>query len=406
MSKGNASTAPNPVTIQDPQGAIEIATRAVLLERFTAGLRSAILTGSLARGEGTWLYDRGSCRLAGDAEFIVVFDQGVTLPSADQVVAAQHRIEERLAADGIGAKIGLSPIKPNYLRSLHPHIFAYELLVHGKTIWGDEHMLDLAPPFAASDIPLEDGFRLLMNRIIELLEALCVDDCRAPLPERVRHKAIKLCLDMATSFLLFRNLYEPTYKGRAAALPTCLADATGTPIPCARFVERTLIATRWKLGEETREPTVNAEDLATLIGDVHALWRWELQVLSGLTYATDDNAAMRAWCADQKIAPRLRGWAAVAKRCDWMTRVASIPRWSITAFDGSPRRLVYAAASQVFFSLPMIFRLEPAAAKQLSWSQLRRQLPLAHALAPSASWRSAGAAIAWNYHHFLESTRA
>jgi len=36
---------------------------------FPRGLRAVVLTGSLARGEGTWLRDGSRVRLAGDADF-------------------------------------------------------------------------------------------------------------------------------------------------------------------------------------------------------------------------------------------------------------------------------------------------------------------------------------------------
>ena len=47
---------------------------------FQHGLRAVVLTGSLARGEGTWLHDGSRVRLAGDADFLCVFDDHAALP--------------------------------------------------------------------------------------------------------------------------------------------------------------------------------------------------------------------------------------------------------------------------------------------------------------------------------------
>ena len=84
--------------------------------------------------------------------------------------------QERLASAGIEAHLGMSPVSAGYLRRLRPNIFSFELISHGKVVWGDAHILKLAPQFEASEIPLDDGFRLLMNRMIELLEIVCEHD--------------------------------------------------------------------------------------------------------------------------------------------------------------------------------------------------------------------------------------
>lgn len=149
------------------------AVREIVADSFQPGLRSLVLTGSLARDEGTWLHEKDRMRLAGDAEFLAVFAEHARLPSADVVAAVERAVEKRLHESGLEVHIGLSPVGPRYLRSLRPHIFAYELLEHGRVTWGDENILSLAPRFSRADIPLEDGFRLLLNRIIELLEAMC-----------------------------------------------------------------------------------------------------------------------------------------------------------------------------------------------------------------------------------------
>ena len=401
-------SAVRPLPVINPGETIVASVRDALTRAWPAGLRAVVLTGSLARGEGTWLRDQSRTRLAGDAEFFAIFEDGAALPAAARIAALQQEIENQLRANLIEAKIGLSPVGLDYLRRLRPHIFAYELLAHGKVICGDPRILALAPNFSRAAIPLEDGFRLLVNRIIELIESLCAMPAEpgAKLPERVRHSAAKLWLDTATSFLLFQGQYESTYRARGVKLKRSLASGLETPIDAARFAERVELATRWKLGEGESEPTVTIADLVTQIGDVRALWRWELGRLNAASSAAGDSELVQRWIAGQPVAARLRGWAAVVKRHGLVASLGRLPRWSVQAMAGSPRYLIYAAASELFFALPAILRRDPRAEAALSWARVGRRLPLARELKNGVSWRNAGQAIAWNYHQFLESTRS
>ena len=50
-------------------------------------------------------------RLAGDADFLGVFDDHAPLPPPDRVARLKRVAEERLASAGIEAHIGLSPVR-------------------------------------------------------------------------------------------------------------------------------------------------------------------------------------------------------------------------------------------------------------------------------------------------------
>lgn len=389
----------------DYQEVVERVTCAVVRDRFGTALRSLILTGSLARREGTWHHEHGSTRLAGDAEFMVLFKDGAKLPSDLVRRSVQNLVEEHLLEEGIQATIGLSPVKSHFLRTLEPHIFGYELVAHGKTLWGDVNALDLAPRFAPSDIPLEDAFRLLMNRLIELLEALGMAPDLAALPAEVRYKAIKLCLDMATSYLLFSDRYESTYRGRAQALTEYSGNSATVPIPRQRFSDRTSLATRWKLGEDCHEPVVNAEHLTTLIGDVRALWRWELRTLTDSPLSASDDDLLASWLKHQSLAAGARGWAALAKRAGISSTIALLGLPAIATLRVSPRRRIYAAASSLFFCLPRLVG-EPAARPPRPSKVTLKYLLRLPTPNDFADWPGAARAIGDFYHHFLEHTRS
>jgi hypothetical protein len=373
---------------------------------FLDGLRSVVLTGSLARGEGTWLRDGSRVRLAGDTDVFVIFDDRAPVPPPDRVARLQRTMEDRLTADGIDAHIGLSPVRSDFLRRLQPNIFSYELTTHGKVLWGDEHILKFAPVFTPLDIPLDDGFRLLMNRMIELLESVCEVDAPATNAPAVRYRAMKLWLDMATSYLLFQRQYVPTYCGRAARLRELATDRSAlAPISLARFASRVALATRCKLGKsgEMRE----FADLNTLIDHAHSLWRWELERLTG-SGASDSNL-IRRWTASEPIAARLRGWAGVAKRYGAARAIAEIPNWIGLARTGSPRRLIYGAASELLFALPSLLKDDATHGSNSRWDDLRRGLPITDCPENGRSrcaWRSLGCAISFNYNFFLAPTRA
>jgi hypothetical protein len=374
---------------------------------FSRGLRAVIVTGSLARGEGTWLRDGSRVRLAGDADFFAVFDKHAALPPPDRVARLTRAAEERLALASIQAHIGLSPVRAGYLRRLRPSVLSFELITHGKVVWGDPRILNLAPAFEASEIPLDDGFRLLMNRMIELLEIVCEHDAFFASASTVRYRAMKLWLDMATSYLLFERQYVPTYRGRAARLRELGAESsTGAPIRLRRFSRMVAFATRYKLGEFDTE-TQEFADLATLIDAAHSLWRWELERLTAP--CASDIDLQRRWIAAEPIAARIRGWAAVVERSGIVRAIARTPDWIRMARKGSPRRLICAAASELIFALPRLLEEDAVPGVDSRWDELRRGLPVTDSpenLPLFCSWRRLGRAIAFNYNSFLVPTRS
>src|SRR5712692_10396544 len=84
------------------------AVREIVADSLKPGLCSVVLTGSLARSEGTWLHEKGRERLAGDAEFIAVFGEHDQLPSGGAVAGVERAIENRLRESGLEVRIGLS----------------------------------------------------------------------------------------------------------------------------------------------------------------------------------------------------------------------------------------------------------------------------------------------------------
>ena len=388
-------------------------------------LRAVVLTGSLARDEATLVQGKKSWRLLGDAEFLLIFHACVPLPPKVAISFLRQNIETSISRLGIAGEISFSAAHPKYLRSLRPHIFAYELRNCGQVVGGDSEILTHIPSFSATDIPLEDGWRLLSNRMVEQLEALeGLEQRPKVLPRRLLYRTVKLYLDMATSFLLFAGEYAPTYMERARRL-RILANTQPAndkaPFDLRHFSNRVSECTQWKVSEtELRSPP--SAELALepdfswceeAIAHARKLWRWELACLVGSTEEASNQDLLERWMKCQPASRRLRGWLVVLRKEGWHRSWKNWPRWTRLGWCGSPRDWTYAAASELFFQLPHPF--EPIG--QVGQVRGNCETAFAHLpvvrhveLDPRAlskpTWQQVASVVRWNYRRFLEETRS
>ncbi len=392
------------------QAAVSSVVVATCIRAFGERLRGIILTGSLARLEGTFVRDAAGWKALGDAEFFVVFEQRCALPGAAQTESVRQQAERTLVGEGVHCHIDLSPVHPGYLQRLQPHILAYELRECGQVVWGDAGLLSLIPQFPASALLREDAWRLLCNRMVEYLEvAADLLQPGRPLPAAVMYRTVKLYLDMATSLLVFAGEYEPTYGGRAARLRSLAAaprPGMDLPFPLDAFAERVALCTAFKL----REPGYREEDAAAFqaerfwrdaIDYARRLWRWELCRLTGVE-GLSDRDLMREWMRRQPMHLRLRGWASILRRCGWAGSWRYWPRWIRLVALGTPRYCVYATAAELCFGLR-----EGQVGKPADWKELQSWLPLVDRddMRPLGR-RKLCDEVATNYHRLLETTCA
>lgn len=372
------------------------------LARHAGDLRALVLTGSLARGEGTVAMDGEHCRVLGDAEFLAVFADGAPRPAGSAMRATATQIQAALRDRRISCPITLSAVPESYLRALRPAIFAHELRSCGRVIWGDPAVLHLIPELCARDVPKEDAWRLLCNRLIEQVEVMpSPDDADILTSAEARYRLVKLHLDMATSLLVFTGDYEPTYRGRSerlGALARQPATAGEHPFPLEPFARTVEACTRWKLESSGSMPP--ALSFSAALDQAHRLWRWELMRLTGTADPIADQALLDTLLARQPAGERFRGWLHVARRCGWHRSWRLWPRWARLARRGSPRYLVYSAACRALFAGP------PAGAAVDS--VVIRDLPVVRPSVASGArpWTEAVADIAFNYREFLVDTRA
>jgi len=404
------------------RAAVCAAVVAVWVNSFGSRMRSIVLTGSMSRSEATFVWSSEDWVVLGDAEFFVIFEGQYALPQNKLAESLRQQIERILIENGIRCHIDLHPVHPRYLTGLQPHILAHELKQCGEVVWGDTEVLNLIPNFSVSDIPLEDAWRLLSNRIVEYLAVAAeLTETRTPQSSAVFYLTAKLYLDMATSFLLFAGAYEPTYRARAAqlrGLASAPSHGLKPPFPLLAFAHRVDSFTAFKLqqpGYPEFDPTSCAGDecvssLRDAVEYAHRLWRWELRQLTRPATELSDRELMREWMYGQSMSRRLRGWVRVFRDTGWRSNWSDWPRWMNLARRASPRHWVYAAAVEIFFRLPALVGVSDTDGQDdFDPCSICRWLPcsrLPSARESSPPWPRAAALVVSNYYRFVAITRA
>ena len=127
--------------------------------------------------------------------------------------------EEELRNQGVLCKVSFSAAYESYLLDLGETVFGYELLNCGEVLYGDPDILLNKTRRMGSQISEEDGWRLLANRTLELLEIVPELLTGKPqLSEAAQYRLTKLYCDMATSVLVFKGEFVTGYQGRCEAL--------------------------------------------------------------------------------------------------------------------------------------------------------------------------------------------
>lgn len=393
--EGKPLATQQPVQQRIEQLAIETCQR-----EFGPRLLALVLTGSMARGEASIVAVPTGSQVLGDAEFLLIFESD---GKADHARARKlaHPMRETLQHSGIVCPTSFAAVGENYLRKLPPHIFGYELRTCGRVLCGDTQILRLVPAMSPADIPREDAWRLLCNRLMEQL------DCASELPAdesasaALRYRILKLYLDLATSVLVFAGRYKPTYVERAREL----RKLTGTlpVIDLSRLAATVEIATRLKLHPQDAalEATFWAEHTwRGAISDARSIWRWQLEQLLGPGNLGSDQELVFRWARRQSSLDRIRGWMYVIRECGWLRSIAQWPRWLRYASRFSPRNLIYAAGSELLFLLA-----DQTPETELNSVTIRTPLPL-RTPSTGSGWRQFAADVTSNYHRFVEHTRA
>ncbi len=379
---------------------------------FSGLLKTLISTGSLARDEATVTRKEESQAVCGDAEFMLVFEKSAGLPTTAALGGVRRRIESDLLEGKIECKIDLSAVHPTYFRRLPAHIFTYELKHCGRVIAGDETILQSIPDYSADELSREDAWRLLCNRLIEVLE--CAEELsgeRGPFSPELQYRIVKLYLDMATSVLVFVGAYAPSYRERRDAMLRLAGQeiqAEKFPFEIEEFADLVADCTAEKLLPHTREARQIDLSRRTAMQTAHALWRWELAQLAGGKSLGDDYGLFDQWMEMQPSWKRIRGWLYVVRACGWHRSYHLWPRWWGLR-KASPRHWIYLVASSLLFQATEDVKAHQTHGADANWASLSRCLPVAKMSAKQParpSWKDVAHDVVWNYREFLVGTRA
>jgi hypothetical protein len=293
-------------------------------------------------------------------------------------------------------------------------MFAYETRVSGKVVSGEFDALSLIPPFAPADIPVEDAWRTLTNRMIELAEVMAAHRLPkgARVPDPIAYRTMKLTLDTATSLLLFDGQYAPTYQQRADNFSR-FADSPGTSpglnVSRQEFANALALCTEWKLSGEEPAGLVTWEWVRATCDRALAVWIWELQQLTGSDGANSISSLITNAAEKQSLSARARGWLYVVRCEGWLRSIAYWPRWMAMGFRATPRYWIYEAGVNLFARMNeyvAVDRTMPSLTAQGKSFESDLPLWLSGTKADAADWRNFARAVAWNYHRYLEGTRA
>lgn len=363
--------------------------------------RGLLLTGSVARGESVWQRHAGHWRLCGDIDLIAIsrdpHQAAVCRPALHRALATA------LERESLQAELSLSAGGIGFLERLPPSIFSFELLTVGEVLWGERTLLNHVPRCPITAIPREDAWRLLNNRIVELVAAL------AEGPGAAAVLAMdKLYLDMTASWLLFAGGYAldsgtrlhqaeqlqdlhpeavpwpraSSWLPRLRAATALRAPAWRTPDPAAAAGSKLPAGAAPADNTPPRSATALIREAAS---DARDLWRWELNRLGRKSLAQHARS--------RPAGPGAAAWLAAAGAAGGLATRLRCAAQVLAAPTASPRYRVYAAASEWLWAYPL---LTPAARQAAS------RLPLPPP--GEASALQVAATIGANYQLFVAST--
>jgi len=368
-----------------------------------------VVTGSAARGEATVLPSVGGDHWLSDIEMLVIVTDARKLVAERLALDdVARQIHSMLQQEGIIVEVELTPVHVRYFSRMRPHLFAHELRVRGRQLFGDADYLRLLPNSLPWDIPDEDAWRLLSNRMVEWL-ALQLTGPEEPL-EAQFYSLTKQYLDLVTALSLFSGDYAASYEARRNAVgPVCeWFNRRVAGFPRQQFIHSVETALDFKLHPEHPKfrwlfrggaNDLRAAATAAGFGPFHdnlptllcTAW-WE--TLSELSKADVENRedALAALKQLYGWKGRVRGWGKLVLRSETRSGGSIFRRLPWLAWRGSPRSLVYVCAEQLLET----YGAEDA--PTLRW--VRSRLPVIYGRT-SKDWRGLAQQCVWNWQRCL-----
>ncbi len=392
-----------PAQVGGPQAALTVPVEEELVqvcrETFGAALRAVVLTGSLARNEASYLLKEGRALLLSDAEALVVLHDGAPLPARQATQSLCGLAEQRLGARGVRIHVSLSVVHGAYLRRLPPYMYSYELRACGLVLVGEPKILEQIPIYAAADLFREDAWRTLSNRLVEDMEA----GAETVSGDALRYRGVKLCLDLASSLLVFFGRFEAGYRARLGCLEEFAVTpaAQQLPVPLDEFLALVRLCTTAKL-----QPEVVADPGGGLAEQITQwawqAWLWELERMSGVDRGAGAEEMIRAFGRSLGGERLLRGWLFAFRRTGWLHSARYWTKWlSLASRELTPRHSIYLTAYRWWQTRPEISSRNESPGMEA----ICDLLPV-DGTAKTATAAEIARQIVWNYQEFVVETRA
>jgi hypothetical protein len=317
-----------------------------------------ILTGSAARDEATFLHTRSGTVWLSDMEFVVIIPDSVSGAKENtELSRLAARLEQSLREQGTTVSLDLEPTHEQSIGLLPRNLFGYEFRVHGKQLFGARDYLNELPTFTWREIPLEDAWRLLSNRMVEWLN---FESKRSSLsaPEQF-YRLTKQYLDLVTSLTLVAGCYSDRYETRAlavAGMEEWLSEKLKN-VRVKSLLDGAALAWRFKVQPSAPEylwlQDCEPGDFTTglkragwawmaddLLAIHSAIWDWELAALSGVQPQSPEDMlhAIRKVYGGRQW---LRGWARLVLKPYLREGATFFSRAAWLLFVGEPRGLVF-----------------------------------------------------------------
>ena len=221
-------TTQNSFVNQAIQGYLDQIVKVILKELPQA--KSIILGGGFGRGEGSVWLKKNTVIPINDFDMFVVAEKNIDEERLN-LVANQaskslpveigsrgtdfYSFDRSLHANTFYVDLKVLPIKK--LADLPPMFRYFELKNASVVLWGKDYR-DLMPDYQVKDLPLIEGFRLLLNRMAMLCLYFSLDFTKRPMSLSEKHGllylASKSLVDLSAPLLQLNGQYLPTYLGR------------------------------------------------------------------------------------------------------------------------------------------------------------------------------------------------
>jgi len=186
---------------------METVSSALVEKLGAAQIESLILIGGYGRGEGAVIYRDGEEDVFNDYDFFLVMKTKVTEHQKRAVADVAESLTHK-----IGIEVDLFPISMKKFCALPISLMNFEMKQKSIIVWGNTKILDLLPEYNASEIPIVEGTRLLVNRGILLVYCRRALEEQEAVTKHEREKLIKYIfkalLAIGDSYLLISNAYS------------------------------------------------------------------------------------------------------------------------------------------------------------------------------------------------------